>query len=262
MPVLNLKNPRWIYEGTNPNLIEPIAPDVTNRAPKDVESNVKKVADRVLRDEYNENAIVLNEFTSYDSGYNYMKGDLVKDSDGNTFVSVADNNKNNGLSDDDYWKPYLGVMPNVLKLDRAPNNDDDKGYPVGQVCVNTDDNRTYMQTSPDADSPNWVEITNVGDTDLASQVVDSNITATANTYLLARTSDDTDDYTIKLPSSPADKDLVKIGDYDNNASNNPVHLSGNGKKIEGHDTVDLDVDSFLVEITWNEQTNQWVILNK
>jgi len=262
---LPYKKPKWIYEGTDPDLVEPVAADVTNRAPKQIEKNVEKVKHRLELDIQTVNSITGLENTDWSDSENYPKGIVVLKDDKKWLSIKLDsdgNNKDNEpSSDSDYWKEWLGVDPAPAVFDRAPTNDD-KGYHIGQIWVDYENNRVYSQTSTDADDPNWIETTNKGDTDLATTVVDSNYTATANTYILTRSSDDTDDYTVKLPSNPADMDLVKIGDYDANASNNPVHINGNGKKIEGHNDINLDADDFLVEFTYNSDKGQWVILNK
>jgi len=258
------ENPEWIYEGTDPDLMEPVSADVTNRAPKQVQSNIKKLRDRTELEKNNEVAIVVEEFENYDSSVNYMKGDIVKDSDSNanTYYSIANDNKGNDLTDTDYWKPYFGIMPTRVNATRSPDKDD-KDYSQGQPWVNTDANRVFMKINTSrTDDAVWVEVTNNGDTDLATAVVDDDYDAKVNTYLLCRTSDSTDNYTVKLPDSPADMDLVKVGDYDANAENNPVHIDGNGNKIEGDDTLDCDVNDFLIELTWNDKESKWVILNK
>ena len=258
-----INSPQYILVTSDPSKAEPLAPSVLNRAPETIEGNVEKIANRVEKNIENIIAINIKEFPLYDSSYNYMKGDLVKDSDSNAnyYVSVADSNKNNALTDTDYWKKWTGVAPNVLELDHNPDSSDNP-YPIGQVAVNTDANRVFVQTSVDSSNTKWEEITNNGDTDLAVIVVDSDYNASVNTYILGRTSDSTGNYTISLPSDPADMDLVKIGDYDANANNNPVHIDGNGKQIEGDDSYDLDVNDFLVEITYNGKQGQWVILNR
>jgi hypothetical protein len=259
---INLQNPQFIVETSDPSKAEPQSPSVTNRAPRQIESNVERIKARVETNIENEIAIVVGEYADYVSSKNYMKGDIVKDSSDNTYYSVADNNKGNNLTDTSYWKPYVGIMPTKVLATENPTKND-KDYPAGEPWVNTDSNRVFVKTNESrSDDAVWVEITNVGDTDLSVAVVDSNYTATVNTYILARTSDDTNDYTIKLPSDPADMDLVKIGDYDANAANNPVHIDGNGNKIENDNTLDADVNDFLLEITWNDKASKWVILNK
>ena len=258
---INLTNPQYILVTSDPKKAEPLAPSVLNRAPEQIEGNVEKVADRVEKNIENIIAINLKEFSLYDASYNYMKGDLVQDSNGNAYVSVADNNQNHNLTDTNYWRVWTGVAPDVLKLSKNPDSNT-KPYPIGQIAVNTESSRTFIQTSTDPNNPVWVEVTNTGDTDLAVIVVDKDYNANVNTYILARTDDSVGDYTIKLPSNPADMDVVKIGDYDANADNNPVVVNGNGKTIEGNDTINLDVRDFLVELTFNDKKNMWVILNR
>jgi len=260
---IKLTNPQYILVTSDPKKAEPLAPSVLNRAAQQIEGNVEVIDTRVEKNIENIIAINLKEFPLYDASYNYMKGDLVKDSDSNAnyYVSIADSNKNNSLTDTDYWRVWTGVAPNILELTENPD-DNTKPYPIGQICVNTSSNRTFIQTATDEDNPKWVEVTNTGDTDLSVAVVDSDYNATANTYILARTSDSTGNYTIKLPSDPADMDLVKIGDYDANAENNPVNIGGNGNSIEGNDSVNLDVNDFLVEFTYNDKASKWVILNR
>ena len=211
MSKITLQDPDYILVTSDPDKAEPLAPSVLNRAPKQIESNVENIAKRVLTNIDNITAITLEDYPLYDSSKNYMKGDIVKDSNSNKYVSVVDSNKNNALDDTDYWKEFDGVKSGV-------------GLPAA--------------------------------------VVDSDYNAKKNTFLLGRTSDSVGNYTINLPDSPKDTEIVQIADYDANASNNPVNVNGNGNTIEGDSQLNCDVDDFLVLLMFNGTTNDWKIINK
>jgi len=207
---ITLKDPDYILVTSDPDKAEPLAPSVLNRAPEDIEDNVTTVKNRVEKNIENIIAFALEEYPDYDSTYNYMKGDVVKDSNSNKYVSITDSNKNNDLTDTDYWKEFEGIKSGV-------------GLPEA--------------------------------------VVDSDYNATKNTYLLGRTNDSTDNYSIYLPDSPKDTDIVQVADYDGNAKNNPVTVDGNGNTIEGDDTLSCDVNGFFIQLMYNAIANDWKVLN-
>lgn len=66
-------------------------------------------------------------------------------------------------------------------------------------------------------------------------------------------------YTLSLPSSPVNLDIIKIIDRDSNAQHRPVALSSTHLIDNSNEDFVLDVDNFSVELIFLSSTNAWTI---
>lgn len=68
-------------------------------------------------------------------------------------------------------------------------------------------------------------------------------------------------WTLTMPASPKDGDVIPIADVDGNWKTNNLTLAGNGTdNIEGASTFTCDVSGYLCYVTWSENDNEWKVL--
>jgi len=70
-------------------------------------------------------------------------------------------------------------------------------------------------------------------------------------------------YTLTLPASPEDGDIIRIGDKDSNAQSRPALVERNGKTIDGlAENLTLDVDYFDIKLIYNTTDSDWTLTGK
>ena len=160
MANISLTEPDWIYEGSDEDQMEAVNGVVTNRAPRDIEDNVKTIKSVTENLSHNFKAIVLDEYHDWDDETTYYKGDIVRDPDNTDkhYNSITDDNLNHSVTDTDYWTKYNGIgngSPKVINSDYTAYDND---YLLCDTNANTDD---YTIKLPDA--PANTDIITFGD---------------------------------------------------------------------------------------------------
>lgn len=87
----------------------------------------------------------------------------------------------------------------------------------------------------------------------------SNYTASHGDRILADTI--TSSFTITLPASPNDGDVVIISDPDTSWGTNALTVNGNGNSIDGSASVTLETDNDLKRYVYSIGKGQWVTAN-
>lgn len=86
--------------------------------------------------------------------------------------------------------------------------------------------------------------------------VTENYNASSNDLVWANTS--SGNFTIYLPTSPRDGDVVGVIDASANFASTPVQLSGNGNTINSNTLWDLDVENLYTEVTYDSNVGEWL----
>lgn len=99
-----------------------------------------------------------------------------------------------------------------------------------------------------------------GYTGLEPMFVTSSLTATANKQYVTDSSSAA--FTITLPASPADKDIISVADGAYSCSSNPVTINPNGKKINGS-AINLIVnsDGAYFQLVYQASSSDWKIID-
>jgi len=91
-------------------------------------------------------------------------------------------------------------------------------------------------------------------------VVDKNVTAVPGSRYTVDSLKDT--FKLTLPNNPSDKDMIYVMDGNYNAQNNPVTITGNGKKINGkNEDLTCDVNGFYIVIRYSANNGSWYVAN-
>jgi len=235
---LPYENPKWIYNGTDPDLIEPVDADVTNRAPKQVQDNVVKLKDISENQLDTINAITGIDIVEYNSNNNYPKGSIIKHNDIKWISIKVDsdgNNKGNEPSDDsDFWDKFKGIKSKVILKDEDPTSDDKEEQFTW--WINTETDKLWNQISEDSENPDWhnvggasgssesqkvydlwTKVADGGETELEFDHIQNYIAVFLNGSLLVEGDDkdytDDDNSKITLANELQENDIVQVFIY-------------------------------------------------
>lgn len=89
--------------------------------------------------------------------------------------------------------------------------------------------------------------------------ISASTTGTTTNNLLVVANSSSSPFSYYLPSSPINKQQIKIKDVSGNALINNVTVNGNGKNIDDDSTATIDTDYGCIEFTFIQSLNKWLI---
>ena len=154
-------------------------------------------------------------------------------------------------------------MANIIKLKRSsvsgkvPLTTD---LDLGELGINTYDGKVFIKQDDGTE-----KIVEVG-TFIKTQLISADYSAKNNELIVCDTSGATlssgaTAYTVTLPGSPEDGDVIRLMDGSGNAQNRPILVDRNGNNIDG-DTDNLTCDANYFDVKLVFDTDNWSLGGK
>ena len=158
---------------------------------------------------------------------------------------------------------YLGSIMGVQKTTLGFSKNTSCGVKLGEIIAN---NKLYFNpqlntnsgfTIPEESAPTTINALNV------TEIITSEYTASSWDNVRCNTASGGEGgspFTVNLPASPTDGDIIAISDINNSFNNYPVTLDAGSIDIENNgSTKELNVDNIYIQLIYCSEKNNWLI---